>query len=222
MKPSFDFTLARDSELPLGAQLGRKIRSLIEEGRLEPGGRLPSVRKLADLAGVNVNTVRAVYGRLEEQGVVASEQGRGTFVAASAPAAAREKAEQDASPDRAALRREIERLEAEVARRPQPPSAPDSAVFAQSKGAASAGGGLLSAGELQQVRDSLLERLDEIENARSEVIRTLERLDEAERAEAIVTAEAVPNSTDVEPERAPTSRSASTLGPVRVRWVGGA
>jgi DNA-binding transcriptional regulator YhcF (GntR family) len=220
MAGEFDYTISRSSELPLGTQLAWKIRTLIESGQLNSGARLPSVRELAQRADVNVNTVRAVYGRLEEQGVVTSEQGRGTFVAPRAAAKPREKTEQPASLDRAALRREIERLEGELARRPQPPSAPDPEVFAKAQGSATAAaGGLLSAAELQQVRDSLLERLDEIEDARSEVIRTLERLDEAGRAEI---AEAEPDTTDVAPERATTSRSASTLGPVRVRWVGGA
>ena len=35
---------------------------------------------MATLAGVNVNTVRTVYGRLEQQGLLSSEHGRGTFV----------------------------------------------------------------------------------------------------------------------------------------------
>jgi DNA-binding GntR family transcriptional regulator len=35
---------------------------------------------MATLAGVNVNTVRTVYGRLEQQGLISSEHGRGTFV----------------------------------------------------------------------------------------------------------------------------------------------
>jgi hypothetical protein len=44
---------------------------------------MPAVRELAARAGVNVNTVRAVYARLAEQGVIVSEQGRGTFVSSA-------------------------------------------------------------------------------------------------------------------------------------------
>ena len=51
-----------------------------------PGDQLPSVRDLAAEAGVNVNTVRAVYARLEREGLVRSEQGRGTFVGRQADA----------------------------------------------------------------------------------------------------------------------------------------
>ena len=75
-----DLRVDRDAEVPLGTQLAWKLRALIETGELGAGDRLPSVREAAAAAGVNVNTVRAVYGRLEREGLVSSEQGRGTFV----------------------------------------------------------------------------------------------------------------------------------------------
>jgi Bacterial regulatory proteins, gntR family len=43
--------------------------------------RLPGVREFAAGAGVNVNTARSVYRRLENQGLAVSQQGFGTFVA---------------------------------------------------------------------------------------------------------------------------------------------
>jgi DNA-binding transcriptional regulator YhcF (GntR family) len=79
-----DFTLDRESEVPLGVQLAWKLRTFIAAGLLPAGERLPGVRELAEAASVNVNTVRSVYARLEEQGLVASEHGRGTFVAPDA------------------------------------------------------------------------------------------------------------------------------------------
>jgi DNA-binding transcriptional regulator YhcF (GntR family) len=78
--------LDRAGELPVGAQLGWRLRVLIASGELRPGDRLPGVRELASGAGVNVNTARAVYGRLEEDGLIASRHGLGTFVAEGAPA----------------------------------------------------------------------------------------------------------------------------------------
>jgi DNA-binding transcriptional regulator YhcF (GntR family) len=79
-----DLSVDRHSEVPLGTQLAWKLRTAIATGLLRPGERLPGVRELAGTAGVNVNTVRSVYARLEEQGLVASEHGRGTFVARGA------------------------------------------------------------------------------------------------------------------------------------------
>jgi GntR family transcriptional regulator len=81
-----DFALDRGSDLPLGTQLAWRLRSLIASGRLREGDRLPGVREMAALAGVNVNTVRAVYARLADQGAIVSEHGRGTFVADRRPA----------------------------------------------------------------------------------------------------------------------------------------
>jgi DNA-binding transcriptional regulator YhcF (GntR family) len=67
--------------LPIGLQLTLRLRALIATGRLPAGEKLPSVRRLAEWAGVNLNTVRAVYAGLEAEGLVAGHHGRGTFVA---------------------------------------------------------------------------------------------------------------------------------------------
>src|ERR687896_1600868 len=107
-----DLRVDRQSGLPLGHQLVERLRSQIGSGALSPGDRLPSVRDAAVAAGVNVNTVRAAYGRLERAGLVRSEQGRGTFVAQPARAGG------DAE-DRRELRRQIAALELELARRPR-------------------------------------------------------------------------------------------------------
>ncbi len=69
------------AELPVGVQLSWRLRALIATGRLAAGEQLPSFRRLAEWAGVNVNTVRTVYAGLEKSGLVVSRQGRGTFVA---------------------------------------------------------------------------------------------------------------------------------------------
>jgi DNA-binding transcriptional regulator YhcF (GntR family) len=57
---------------------------MIASGKLAPGDRLPTVRRLAQDAGVNPNTARAIYGRLESEGLVESRHGLGTFVAPGA------------------------------------------------------------------------------------------------------------------------------------------
>jgi len=75
------------AELPVGVQLSWRLRALIATGRLTAGERLPSFRKLASWAGVNVNTVRSVYAGLESEGLVVSRQGQGTFVAEQIAAA---------------------------------------------------------------------------------------------------------------------------------------
>lgn len=75
------FTLDPRSDVPLGVQLSWRLRALIYTGHLSPGDRLPSLRRVAAWAAVNVNTVRSVYESLEARGLILSQQGRGTFVA---------------------------------------------------------------------------------------------------------------------------------------------
>jgi len=79
-----DFALDRDAEVPIGVQLAWALRTRIGDGRFRPGQRLPGLRELAEAVGVNANTVRAVYQRLEHEGLIDSQQGSGTFVAAGA------------------------------------------------------------------------------------------------------------------------------------------
>ena len=80
-----DLHVQRDSEIPVGVQLTWALRARILGGALPPGERLPGVRELAAASGVNVNTVRAVYDRLEADGLLQAEHGRGTFVSPTAP-----------------------------------------------------------------------------------------------------------------------------------------
>jgi DNA-binding transcriptional regulator YhcF (GntR family) len=75
------FALPPESDVPLGVQLAWRLRALIVTGRLSAGESLPSLRRIADWAGVTVNTVRAAYESLEADGLIVSQQGRGTFVA---------------------------------------------------------------------------------------------------------------------------------------------
>lgn len=71
----------RDAEVPIGVQLAWALRTRIADGEFKPGQRLPGLRDMADAIGVNLNTVRTVYQRLEHEGLIESLQGSGTFVA---------------------------------------------------------------------------------------------------------------------------------------------
>lgn len=79
--------ISRADDLPIGVSLSWRLQSLIESGRLAPREQLPGVRELAAGAGVNVNTARSVYRRLEDDGLAMSRQGLGTFVSPYAPVA---------------------------------------------------------------------------------------------------------------------------------------
>jgi GntR family transcriptional regulator len=77
----FEPSIDRDAEVPIGVQLAWALRARIHDGAFKPGQRLPALRDLADATGVNVNTVRAVYQRLDQEGLIDSQHGSGTFVA---------------------------------------------------------------------------------------------------------------------------------------------
>lgn len=79
---ALDFAIDRNAEVPIGVQLAWALRARIRDGRLVPGQRLPGLRELAESLKVNANTVRAVYQRLEHEGIIESQRGNGTFVAA--------------------------------------------------------------------------------------------------------------------------------------------
>ncbi len=76
------FRIDPSDELPVGLQLSWRLRALIRTGELGAGERLPSFRQLAEWAGVNMGTVRSVYEGLEQDGLVVTRHGQGTFVAA--------------------------------------------------------------------------------------------------------------------------------------------
>ena len=196
------FRVDRTSELPIGVQVSWRLRTLIASGKLGPGDRLPGVRELAELADVNANTARAIYGRLEREGLIVSRQGLGTFVsptarpssdveriAAEAVAEARRAgvapsdiaraihaagwagdgaigerqepelpdvgAEADEAAARRELRRQIARLEAELAAYPESRSKSETHPLLRPKGH------IAGFAELSAIRDDLIERLRE-------------------------------------------------------------
>lgn len=193
MAPADELGIRIDRERPVGDQLAEALRSRLADGSIGSGERLPSVRELAAAVGVNVNTVRAVYARLEHEGAVRSEHGRGTFAAGPSPAA-----------DRRELREQIEALESRIARH-----ATGIESLAGVTGAAPAPGRVMSTAELRAVRDDLTARLAELEAARSDV---LARLEELRRLGVMEEAEAEAQGRQ--------RRSTPTLGGARVRFTG--
>ncbi|WP_329368942.1 PLP-dependent aminotransferase family protein [Streptomyces sp. NBC_00669] len=63
------------------AALERALRDAVRDGRLAPGARLPSTRRLAADTGVARGTVKAAYDQLVAEGYLDARQGSGTVVA---------------------------------------------------------------------------------------------------------------------------------------------
>ena len=63
-------TLIRGADAPLYRQIYEHIRTAIGSGQLQPGGRLPSTRRLAEEFATARGTVDAAYAMLAGEGYV--------------------------------------------------------------------------------------------------------------------------------------------------------
>jgi len=61
-----------------------ELLTALHIGRLTPGDRVPSIRRLADLTGMNRKTVHRAYRRMAEEGILETRPGSGTFVTETA------------------------------------------------------------------------------------------------------------------------------------------
>lgn len=66
-------------------QLTDELRRAVIEGRLRPGVRLPSTRRMAEAFAIARNTTVAAFEQLVAEGYLESRRGSGTFVVATLP-----------------------------------------------------------------------------------------------------------------------------------------
>lgn len=69
-----------NDEEPLYLQIENYIKSMIASNLLVSNGKLPATRELSKLLGVSRNSVITAYENLEEEGILYTVKGRGTFV----------------------------------------------------------------------------------------------------------------------------------------------
>jgi GntR family transcriptional regulator/MocR family aminotransferase len=81
----FAITLDSNSSLPLHQQLYEELRQAILNGRLLPGERIPSTRKLSKLLEISRSTVTQSYDQLLSEGYLETIIGCGTFVCSQLP-----------------------------------------------------------------------------------------------------------------------------------------
>jgi DNA-binding transcriptional regulator YhcF (GntR family) len=73
-------TLDTGSSTPPFEQIRSQVAAHVETGALQPGDRLPTVRRLAADLGVATNTVARAYRELEQSGVIETRGRGGSFV----------------------------------------------------------------------------------------------------------------------------------------------
>lgn len=81
----FRFRLDNGSGVPVYRQLIDQVQAGIATGTLAVGYQIPTVRQVAVDLAINPNTVMRAYRELEIRGVLDTQQGTGTFIAAQRP-----------------------------------------------------------------------------------------------------------------------------------------
>jgi DNA-binding transcriptional regulator YhcF (GntR family) len=66
-----------DDSKPIYLQIAQRIKEQIASGELPPGGKVPTVREIAETAGVNPNTVQRALSELEISALVDALRGNG-------------------------------------------------------------------------------------------------------------------------------------------------
>jgi GntR family transcriptional regulator len=74
------FRLIFDPSRPIYRQIISEFLKKIIRGDLQQGDKIPSQREYAELAQVNPNTVQRAYREMEQQDIVETVRGQGTFV----------------------------------------------------------------------------------------------------------------------------------------------
>lgn len=72
-----NLTLDRQSSTPLVQQVTDQLQGWIEQQRLRPGSRLPSIRQLAREQGISQSCVIEAYDRLVAMGLLEARHGAG-------------------------------------------------------------------------------------------------------------------------------------------------
>ena len=72
------------SRVPIYEQIKNQILELVMVGAYQPHDQLPSIRSLAQLLKLNVNTVKRAFSDLETANVIYTIVGRGSFVSEQA------------------------------------------------------------------------------------------------------------------------------------------
>jgi GntR family transcriptional regulator len=95
------FEIDSRSRIPIYEQIKNQLITCIRLGIYKADEQLPSIRSVSTQTGINVNTVKRAFADLEDEGIIYSLVGRGSFVASDAAnnTSIAEKALKDIEPD---------------------------------------------------------------------------------------------------------------------------
>lgn len=75
-----EYRINKTSGFPIYQQIKEQIRYYLLNGDLQAGARMLSPKDLAAYVGINRNTVISAYRELEQEGLLVTRQGSGTFI----------------------------------------------------------------------------------------------------------------------------------------------
>jgi len=73
--------ISNSDSRPLYEQIFEGVKEKIFKGELSPGDPLPSIRQLAQELKISVITTKRAYFELEQQGLIITRPGKGSFIA---------------------------------------------------------------------------------------------------------------------------------------------
>jgi GntR family transcriptional regulator len=77
------FVISQSDKRPMYLQIMEQVKQRIVVGDWSEGQPIPSIRQLAVDFQVSVITVKRAYLELEREGVIVTQQGKGSFVAST-------------------------------------------------------------------------------------------------------------------------------------------
>jgi GntR family transcriptional regulator len=78
-----DIVISQSDGRPMYLQIMEQVKQRVAVGEWAPGVEIPSIRQLAVALRVSVITVKRAYLELEREGVILTQQGKGSIVAPS-------------------------------------------------------------------------------------------------------------------------------------------
>jgi len=79
----YNFVFSQTDKRPMYQQIMEQITQRIAVGDWPPNTPLPSIRELAIEIKVSIITIKRAYLELEREGVIATQQGKGSWVSES-------------------------------------------------------------------------------------------------------------------------------------------
>jgi len=76
-----DIVISQSDGRPMYLQIMEQVKQRVAVGDWTPGEEIPSIRQLAVSLSVSVITVKRAYLELEREGVILTQQGKGSIVA---------------------------------------------------------------------------------------------------------------------------------------------